>query len=98
MGQENPPQRRISWHTRAVARGWESKSVEEQVESAEPKKARSASKELTPEQQARQKELEGLQLSRTRIVRELEAATHPRHREQLTAALKFLDDKIAERS
>lgn len=78
-----------------MARGWESKDVESQVESAEPKKAESGSKPSTPEELSQQKELEGLQLSRTRILRELESATHPGHRETLTAALKFLDDKIA---
>ncbi|OLE84185.1 MAG: hypothetical protein AUG07_06910 [Acidobacteria bacterium 13_1_20CM_2_60_10] len=86
------------WQNGSVARGWESKAVEEQVESAEQKKPETAPKGQTPEQSSRQRELEGLRLSRTRIVRELEAATHPRHREQLTAALKFLDDKIAELS
>lgn len=77
-----------------MARGWESKSVESQVESAESRKAAWSAKQRTPEQIRQQKEREGLELSRTRILRELVAATNPRHREQLEAALKFLDDKI----
>ena len=78
-----------------MARGWESKSVEDQIEAAKPKEGGAPSKHRTPEQLSQQKELDDLQLSRIRIVHDLEAATHPGHRESLSAALKFLDDKIA---
>ena len=81
-----------------MARGWESKEVESQIESAEPKKAGSPSKPRTPEQLQRQKELEGLQMSRTRVLRDLESATNPRYRESLQAALQFLEEKIAQLS
>jgi hypothetical protein len=78
-----------------MARGWESKSVESQQESAAA--ARSASA-LRDDAQARVREQtrSGLELSRTRILRELAAAVHPRHREQLEAALRYLNGKIAE--
>jgi hypothetical protein len=49
---------------------------------------------LTPQQEARQREIESLQLSRARVMHDLEGVLHPRHRESLEAALKFLDDKI----
>jgi hypothetical protein len=45
--------------------------------------------------QARRQVLGDLALSRASVVRELAAASHPRHREQLEAALHFLDEKIA---
>lgn len=83
------------WQNGSMARGWESKDVESQVETLEVKKAQSHPQERTAEQLSRQNELQGLQLSRTKILHDLESATHPRHREQLEAALKFLDDKIA---
>ena len=35
-----------------------------------------------------------IEMYRTRILREMEAATHPRHRDQLAAALQHLDDKL----
>src|SRR5579885_107367 len=78
-----------------MARGWERKSVEEQKEAAESRRAAAAAIRLTADEVAKQKEIEGLQLSRTRVMHDLEAATHPRHRESLEAALRFLDEKIA---
>ncbi len=50
---------------------------------------------LTQEQAQVQRERESLELSRERIVREHAAATHPRHREQLAAALAYLDQQLA---
>jgi len=76
-----------------VARGWESKSVEEQqaaaYETAGTPKAR-----LTPEQKAAQSRKEGLKLSRSRIIQQLDAATNPRYRESLGQALANLEEQI----
>ena len=44
----------------------------------------------------REQERRGLQLSRTRILKDLETATHPNHRKSLEAALAHLDQKIAD--
>jgi hypothetical protein len=49
---------------------------------------------LTPEEKLRKQELEGLQLSRTRVLHDLTGDLHPRHRASLEAGLKYLDDKI----
>lgn len=79
-----------------MARGWESKSVESQIESAEPlRRAAAASAQFSSEQIDKQRERESLQLSRTRVLHDLDAATNPRYREQLQAALKHLDGKLA---
>ena len=48
------------------------------------------------EQIRREQERRGLQLSRTRILNDLETATHPNHRKSLEAALAHLDKKIAD--
>ena len=48
------------------------------------------------EQIRREQERRGLQLSRTRILHDLESATHPNHRRSLEAALAHLDQKIAD--
>jgi hypothetical protein len=77
-----------------MARGWESKDVEAQVESAEAQKSGHDPKTST--QQLREQSLRDLQLSRTRIVNDLASATHPNHRKTLEAALAHLDQKIAE--
>jgi ABC-type phosphate transport system auxiliary subunit len=76
-----------------MARGWESKSVEaQQAEAAENRKE--PKPRLTREQATRIRQLEGLRLSRKRILQQLEAAHDPRHREMLTAALSELDKQI----
>lgn len=79
-----------------MARGWESKDVESQVDLLEAKQEKSNSKAKSLEQQQREQERRGLQLSRTRIVNDLNSATHPQHRKSLEAALAHLDKKISE--
>jgi len=77
-----------------MARGWESKDVESQV--AESNKAASSQGKMqkTPEQLVKDQEIQGLELSRKRIVADLENATHPNHRKSLEAALAHLDTKL----
>lgn len=78
-----------------MARGWESKDVESQVEETQaPRQTPSGSK--SAEQIDRERQRTDLQLSRTRIVNELASATHPNHRKSLEAALAHLEKKISE--
>ncbi len=81
-----------------MARGWESKDVESQVEvaatEAPQQKAPQGSK--SPEQIQREQQRKDLQLSRTRVLNELNAATHPNHRKSLEAALAHLEEKLSE--
>ena len=83
---------------RSMARGWESKDVEAQVESKESPKAFSGRDPKSAEQQARDQDIKQLQLSRTRIANDLNTATHPNHRKSLEAALAHLDKKISDLS
>ena len=78
-----------------MARGWESKSVESQIEAAEDRRARSAAAKLSAEETVRQRELESLQLSKVRVLRDIEASNNPRYRESLEAALRHLEEKIS---
>ncbi|HTZ48754.1 MAG TPA: hypothetical protein VMH20_14255 [Verrucomicrobiae bacterium] len=80
-----------------MARGWESKDVESQVEDRKIV-ADNSGKTKSPEDLRKESERRGLVLSRTRIKNDLEAATHPNHRKSLEAALAHLDQKIAELS
>lgn len=83
------------WQPKTMARGWESKSVESQIESAaEIRRAAADSARLTAEQVTREREREGLELSRRRVLHDLEVATNVRYREQLEAALSHLDQKL----
>jgi hypothetical protein len=76
-----------------VARGWESKSVEEQQSEAgtpsDPARPR-----LTPEQIAHRQRKQGLLLSRKRVEQQLQSAQHPQHREMLEAALSDLEARL----
>ena len=81
-----------------MARGWESKDVESQVLEKKTVADQPASTkgQKSPEEVKKEQERRGLALSRTRIVNDLEVATHPNHRKSLEAALAHLDKKIAE--
>jgi hypothetical protein len=76
-----------------MARGWESKSVEAQIESAASRND-AAQQELTPEQIEMLRAKENLEMSRTRVTRELESSSNPRYREILRKALADLEGKL----
>ncbi|MFO7302672.1 MAG: hypothetical protein DIU54_009695 [Acidobacteriota bacterium] len=77
-----------------MARGWESKSVDEQM--AEAERAR---EEVAPPPSAEEREraarLEALTLDRARTLQQLQTACDRRYRAQLEAALAHLDAAIA---
>ena len=79
-----------------MARGWESKGVEAQVEIKKTIMEAQSKAQKTAEQVRRDGERRGLQLSRTRIQNDLQVATNPNHRKSLEAALEHLDKKIQE--
>ena len=79
-----------------MARGWESKSVEDQVLQSEEKKGRHKKGQLTPTQLDTRRKREVLRLSRARVQRELQSSQNPRYKEQLNRALADLDAQIAE--
>jgi FtsZ-binding cell division protein ZapB len=78
-----------------MARGWESKAVEEQMDNTELKETESDLSQISPAEQQRFRERESLELSRARVHQELAAATHPNYRSSLQAALGYLEEKIA---
>jgi|HubBroStandDraft_5_1064220.scaffolds.fasta_scaffold2044828_1 hypothetical protein len=79
-----------------MSRGWESKDVESQMEEAAARRAATRQTPPTAEQVRLQSERQSLELSRTRVLKDIEASTSPRRREQLEAALLHLDRKLAE--
>jgi len=78
-----------------MARGWESKSVEEQQAQAVSSSSRKMGPPPTPDQVTRQRQRHGLLLSRTRVIQQLEAAQNPQHRQMLQAALADLDARLS---
>ena len=83
-------------YNQIMARGWESKAVEDQINAAEAKedaRAKRDSSAIEREQQARR---QGLLLDRARIVRELEAARNPRYRALLERTLAHVESELAQ--
>ena len=77
-----------------MARGWESKAVEDQVASAESERASRGRPTLTDRERARLSHLQGLKLSRAKILHDLQSASNGRHRAMLQQALAHLDREI----
>jgi hypothetical protein len=78
-----------------MARGWESKAVEAQMEeSGTPAPAKSRA-QLTPEELQRRQKKADLMLSRTRIVQQLAESTNERYSELLQRTLAELEAQIA---
>jgi hypothetical protein len=82
-------------YNESMARGWESKSVEAQIESAAGEPRTAPKPHLSPEQIQNMREKENLELSRTRVQRELASSENPRYREIMRKALADLDGKLA---
>ncbi len=78
-----------------MARGWESKSVELQVESAAEQETNPEPKRLTASQMEQHRRKQNLLLSRRRVVHQLKDCTNPLYQELLNRALADLDRQLA---
>jgi len=78
-----------------MARGWESKAIEDQIGAAESQKDSRTNRPATTDELAQQARIHSLQLSRTEILNRLRAARVPRYRSQLELALKHLEDELS---
>lgn len=81
-----------------MARGFESKSVQSQWQDGEDERARrkgGQKQRLDVGEIERQQRRSGLELSRRRVVNDLEAASDDRRRASLRAALDHLDAELA---
>lgn len=81
-----------------MARGWESKSVEAQKESVDNAKkgaAAAAASAANADQLDLKRQRDVLELSRKKVMADMEATTNPRYKATLEAALKHLDKQLA---
>ena len=78
-----------------MARGWESKSVEAQMEAAPSARPSKAKRALKAEQAQNQIKKADLLLSRSRVVQQLEHSTNERFNELMRRTLADLDTQIA---
>ncbi len=76
-----------------MARGWESKSVEQQ-QAEQSDRNQTVRAPLSPEEQKRNRQREGLLLSRERLHQQLKSATNPSRRRMLEQAISDLDRQI----
>jgi len=77
-----------------MARGWESKSVESQIEDRRETRS-SREPEGTRDDLERTRKRESLESSRRGVVKELESTKSDLRRRSLEAALKHLDEELA---
>ena len=78
-----------------MARGWESKEIESQIEAFEARRSMGRDRR-SPEQIEQERRKDSLLLSRKRVVDDLEKSRTPRHRKMLEDSLAYLDSKLAE--
>ena len=76
-----------------MARGWESKSVESQIEDRQNSRSGSMPRRSLRDIEAEQKR-DGLERSRRAVARELETTSSPLRRASLEQALKDLDEQL----
>ena len=81
-------------YNRSMARGWESKSVEAQIDMAEAQTATIQTIAPSPDTLELIRKKENILLSRTRVVRDLDSAQNPRYKAVLTKALAELDAQL----
>jgi len=77
-----------------VARGWESKSVEDQIAASEERKTAASHRARTADELERESRKQGLLLSRAKIVTDIENARDGRHRAALQQALDYIDAQL----
>jgi hypothetical protein len=78
-----------------MARGWESKSVEGQVQEFQERDGGENKRMLTPAQLESRRRRKVLLLSRARVQNDLQSTQSARYREQLTRALADLEAQLA---
>jgi hypothetical protein len=77
-----------------MARGWESKSVADQIEDVELREPKT--RPASVEDRERKQRLDSLLLSKSRLLEQLERAKHPAHRGVLLSGLKAIEKEIEE--
>ena len=78
-----------------MARGWESKSVEAQIEESISESSGSKTPTASAEELQSRNKKAGLKLSRKRVLEQLDRSTDERYCEQLRQSLADLDAQIA---
>jgi hypothetical protein len=78
-----------------MARGWESKSVEAQIEESLSESSHKENRSISAEERQSRSKKAGLVLSRKRVLQQLERSTSERYSQLLRETLAGLDAQIA---
>jgi hypothetical protein len=79
-----------------MARGWESKSVEDQIGDAQAEKDARSKPFMSPAEREQQTRKQSMLLSRSQILARLNVAQNVRYRAQLRVALKHVETQLKE--
>ena len=77
-----------------MARGWESKSVEAQVEEANSSQSSAGNHPLTDAEKTKRRERDSLKLSHAYVRHQIESSTNERYTETLRKALLEIEQKL----
>lgn len=78
-----------------MARGWESKSVEQQQEELAEQRSAIRTTPVSADEQCRNRKRQGLLLSRQRLTQQLTSAVNPTHRQMLEQAVAELNRQLS---
>jgi len=78
-----------------MARGWESKSVEDQIEEARRSQGPSEGRVQAPEERERERKVESLKLERSRLTEQLKRARSEAHQRMIRQSLEAIEKEIA---
>jgi hypothetical protein len=79
-----------------MARGWESKSVESQIDAAQNVQPAGDQHHLTPEQARMARERAVLQSARAGVLQQLHVTTNPRYARLLEDELRSIEARLAD--
>ena len=77
-----------------MARGWESKSVADQIEEGKSSRPVQTGQLASVEGRAHQQKLDSLRLSKSRLLQQLEHAKHAAHRQVLLKGLQAIESEL----
>jgi hypothetical protein len=77
-----------------MARGWESKSVADQIEEGNSARPHDPSQRRTIEERQQHQRIASLNLSRSRLLQQLERATNAAYRKVLMNGLEAIESEI----
>ncbi|MBO0863423.1 MAG: hypothetical protein J2P21_33995 [Chloracidobacterium sp.] len=77
-----------------MARGWESKSIEDQIEEARRSQGDSEGQVQSTEERARELKIESLKLERSRLLEQLTRARSEAYQRMIRQSLKAIEEEI----